>query len=277
MNKIISFFVFSIIFIFQVSAFSAQSAIYIYNDDGVSVESLKQVLTTINKATAGQYDVKTINAKEVIDGTWAQQAVLFILPGGADIPYVKKLQGKGNDNIKHFVKNGGGYLGFCAGSYYASSYVEFDKGGEYEVMGKRELAFFPGKAIGPFLAPYHYQNNSGARAALIQTYMDGVKPELAVYYNGGGYFEHAENYPNVNVLARYANAGLPAIIYIKYGEGHVVLSGVHFEYDPVLLDKKDVYLRGLIPELKKDNLARELLVERVLQLVLPTKGLNLNQ
>jgi glutamine amidotransferase-like uncharacterized protein len=188
------------------------------------------------------------------------------MPGGADLPYVSKLKGEGNRVIKKFVQKGGSYLGICAGSYYGSGYVEFDKGGDLEVLGKRELAFFPGKAIGPILATYDYKNHSGARAADIKIHLDGFQ-QVNLYFNGGGFFEDAENHPNVSVIGSYkTNIGrkLPAIIHIPYGKGRVILSGVHFEYEPVLLDSSDQYLGKILPGLEKDNairltLARELL------------------
>jgi glutamine amidotransferase-like uncharacterized protein len=47
-----------------------------------------------------------------------------------------------------FVSQGGGYLGLCAGAYYACARVEFEPGTRLEVVGDRELAFFPGIAQG---------------------------------------------------------------------------------------------------------------------------------
>lgn len=35
-------------------------------------------------------------------------------------------------------------------------------------------------------------------------------------------------------------------IYTHYGKGDVILSGVHFEYDPILMDTHDTYLREII-------------------------------
>ena len=190
----------------------AKNVVYIYKDDGVSEESLLQTIATLKELLSRNYSVHTINAKDVIYNKWIKDAALFVMPGGADLPYAKKLNGKGNHNIKNYVQDGGAYLGICAGSYYGSAYVEFDKGGELEVLGERELAFFPGKEIGPILAKYDYKNNSGARAANIKLALDAVK-ESIVYYNGGGYFENAANYDKVSVVGYYQNH-LPAIIYI---------------------------------------------------------------
>jgi hypothetical protein len=47
-----------------------------------------------------------------------------------------------------FVNSGGSYLGLCAGAYYACSSVQFEQGSRLQVLGDRELAFFPGIACG---------------------------------------------------------------------------------------------------------------------------------
>ena len=65
------------------------------------------------------------------------------------------------------MKEGGSYLGICAGGYYGSSFVEFAKDDPVmEIVGERELAFYPGTACGPMF-PYDYSNNSGARTLSI--------------------------------------------------------------------------------------------------------------
>jgi Biotin-protein ligase, N terminal len=50
--------------------------------------------------------------------------------------------------------DGGAYLGFCAGAYYASRRVVFEEGTRAEVRGERELAFFPGTALGSVVPGY---------------------------------------------------------------------------------------------------------------------------
>lgn len=47
-----------------------------------------------------------------------------------------------------FVHAGGRYLGLCAGAYYGCARVVFEPGTPLEVVGDRELAFFPGIARG---------------------------------------------------------------------------------------------------------------------------------
>ena len=113
--------------------------------------------------------VETTTAEEIISTDLSNHCCLLIMPGGRDLPYVEKLQGKGNRNISNFVRNGGSYLGICAGAYYGCSSVQFAQGDPLlEVIGSRELALFPGISQGPVFAGFDYASNEGAMAADIQ-------------------------------------------------------------------------------------------------------------
>jgi glutamine amidotransferase-like uncharacterized protein len=39
-------------------------------------------------------------AQEVCKGRWKKNAVLLVMPGGADVPYCNALNGKGNHHIR---------------------------------------------------------------------------------------------------------------------------------------------------------------------------------
>ena len=265
MKRLLIAFYFIFNLLITPGAFSQkENTVYVYQDEGVSEESLKQTILTFQRLIK-KYAVVTINAKQVKEGVWTKNAILFVMPGGADLPYVTKLNGQGNEVIKQYVTNGGSFLGICAGSYYGSSYVEFDKNGPLEVLGDRELGFFKGSAIGPILAPYDYKTQSGSRAAAIHTTLPNVTRTM-VFYNGGGFFENAEQYPNTKVIGTYDN-NLPAIILINYGKGKVLLSGVHFEYDPSLLNSKDQHIQKIIEPLREGNDLREVLFEDLMKLI----------
>ncbi len=240
-----------------------KNKIYVYYDKGVAEPGISYVLASLNEFLGKQYSIQTLNAKEVIEKPWMEDAVLWVMPGGSDLYYLRKLKGLGNQRIQAYVAQGGAYLGLCAGAYYAAAYVEFDKEGPLEVLGARELKFFPGKAIGPILAPYDYESKSGSRAAQLRLNLEAVKT-TSVYYNGGCYFEGTEQSENTRVLAYYAN-GLPAIIECAYQKGRAILSGVHFEYDPNLVDAEDPYHQAILSELKESNDSRIAVLKRLLQ------------
>lgn len=234
---------------------SDKSIIYVYNDLGVSPNMVRHSIISFYN-----HKIIKLSANDLINTDWYNNASLLVIPGGADLGYVNKLNGIGNNVIKKYVESGGSYLGICAGAYYSSGYVEFDKNGIYEVLGERELKFFPGKSIGPILANYSYSTNSGVRAAQIE-----VKSTLMrVYYNGGGAFENADYYPEIEIIARYKENNLAAIIKTNYGKGSVILSGVHFEVDPYEINYNDEYLLQIKDELQQDNHLREELLKNIL-------------
>lgn len=261
-------------FLFILSAVNTSIAqqhdkIYIYNDEGVSQESYFHTMTTIKKHLPTCFKVEPINANDIKTGTWIQQAKLLIIPGGADLPYLKKLDGLGAKYIKQFVENGGAYLGVCAGAYFGSKQVEFDKNGPLEVLGQRPLGFFDGTSVGPYSAPYSYSDNSSAKAVEIRIKKNQHK-KLFVYYNGGGYFKHAYDYPNTTIFANYDN-GPAAIITIFRGKGRVLLSGVHFEYDPDYLDSNNIHLTAISKILKNTDSKRIVLIHNIMNYLIPTE------
>ena len=166
------------------------------------------------------------------------------MPGGADLGYCSMLNGKGNARIESFVESGGTYIGFCAGGYYGSAACEFEVGDKYlEVVGKRELAFFPGVCRGCAFKGFKYGSEAGARAVELKVnkgvLIDGTVPEVfRSYYNGGGVFVDAPKFRDqgVEILASYAESldidsgeGTAALIYRKVGEGAIMLTGPHPE------------------------------------------------
>jgi len=234
--------------------------IFIYKDSGVNSASFTQTLHTFSTLLGASYSLTTLTAEEVRNGGWIQEAALFVMPGGRDLLYLEQLKGSGNQVIKEYVSTGGAYLGLCGGAYYGAGFVEFDAGGPLEVTGERELKFFPGKAIGPLLAPYDYESNKGARVATIAMNLGTSYHNLPFFFDGGCFFEEAQSFPNVSVIGWYQTSEskkLPAILYIQHGKGRVILSGVHIEYSAGSLDIQDQFLAPLIPILKTETTARE--------------------
>lgn len=248
---------------------SCRQTIYIYAGPGVSKRSLIQTKNTMNLFLKFKYFIKEILPEQIIHEDWEKKTALLIIPGGADLPYMQALNGAGNQKIRAYVENGGAFLGICAGGYYSGNFVEFAKGTHLEVLGGRELSFFPGIVRGPLLAPYDYQSKSGARAATIlwiDSFNFAGNSSFTVYYNGGGTFVDAKAKINTTILACYDTDGEEAaIIECRIGTGKAILSGVHFEFDPNLLDAEDEYLKQILPKLKQENSKRILLVRSLLE------------
>lgn len=260
-NKYTKFLFSFLIFLVPLSLYSKEEKqiIYIYNGPGASEVSLKHTEYTMKKLVdSSHYNVEMISPERIKEDNWENNTALFIMPGGADIPYTKHLNGNGNQKIREYVENGGKYLGICAGSYYAGSQIEFAKGTNMEVVGPRELGFFNGMVKGPVLAEYDYKSCAGCRAAYLMWHPEPSSLKSTpfyAFYNGGGYFADAEKKPNTHVVASYKTpSGLkPAVIEIMVGKGKVILSGPHWERDPEIMDVSDPYLKKIIPFIEQTN------------------------
>lgn len=196
--------------------------IVIYQDEGVGEFGLRCLEKFFRED-----DVWLASAEAVIDGRVLGMADIFVMPGGADLPYCRKLNGAGNDNIRAYVKEGGTYLGICAGAYYACSAIEYHKGRDDAICSARELAFTKAVAQGslPALAP-HYDLTLRTAAIAVVTLADSGK--IKSFYHGGPSFHGAAK---DEIVARYNDLpGMPpAILNMKVGDGRVILSGVHLE------------------------------------------------
>lgn len=224
--------------------------IAIYADEGVDGGSLKQLIRSLQQEiNPNLCTLVRMDAEALISKPWEEESLLLIVPGGRDVFYHSALDGAGTDKIRRFVENGGKYLGICAGAYFACSRIVFEKGGTLEVCASRSLCFYPGVAIGPAYGPnrYSYENFRGAEAARISS----DAGECAVYFNGGCLFEADEHYPWIRTMGRYLDLpGAPsAAVEIECGKGLALLSGVHIEYSPRLLNPEDPHLAKILPAL----------------------------
>lgn len=184
----------------------------------------------------------------MISEPWTTSTALLTIPGGADLGYCADLNGEGNRRIRRFLENGGAYLGFCAGGYYGSAECEFESGSKkkgMEIIGRRELGFFPGVCRGAAFKGFEYGSENGARAVRLTTMKDSFEQiqqlpgEFRSYYNGGGVFVDADRFSDkgIEVLAEYkddldvdhGSGRKAAIVFCKIGEGAAILTGPHPE------------------------------------------------
>ncbi|KAA8650483.1 hypothetical protein EYZ11_007660 [Aspergillus tanneri] len=247
--------------------------VLVYSGNGTTVESVRQCLYSLRRLLAPHYAVIPVTADMLIKEPWTLTCALLVIPGGADLGYCRSLNGVGNRRIEQFVRRGGAYLGFCAGAYYGSKRCEFEVGDKtMQVIGDRELAFFPGVCRGGAFPGFVYHSESGARAPELKVSKEaltaGIVPaKFRSYYNGGGVFVDALLYAEkgVEVLAEYteelnvdAGLGAAAVVYCKVGEGAAILTGPHPEFAAVNLDKSaggPEYAR-IVDALAEDDRAR---------------------
>ncbi|KAL9595690.1 MAG: hypothetical protein Q9219_006286 [cf. Caloplaca sp. 3 TL-2023] len=194
------------------------------------------------------------------------------------------------DSVIQYVERGGLYLGFCAGGYYGSKRCEFEVGDKkMEVIGNRELAFFPGTCRGCAFSGFNYHSEAGTRATPLSVSKEalpkGSVPEtFRSYYNGGGVFVDAPKFKErgVQVLASFVDKldvdsgeGSASVVHCKVGDGAALLTSTHPEFAAVNLDPEiDVPgFREVAQALKEDEQQRtDFLKACLLEL-----GLHVNQ
>lgn len=146
---------------------------------------------------------------EVFEG-----ASLWVQPGGNAITVAQKIGPQGLKLIRNFVKNGGAYVGFCAGAFLADTIVDDD-----------------GKVRGLGLLPVEtadYPVDSGD--AGIPLVINWLGHKRTLFFNGGGYFKThgVDRSTDFSVLAWFPN-GDAATLETAYGKGGVVVTGAHPE------------------------------------------------
>ncbi|KAK3303202.1 biotin-protein ligase [Chaetomium strumarium] len=250
--------------------------VLVYTGTGSTLESVRHCIYSLRRVLGPNYAVNPITESSLLKEPWAPTCSLLVFPGGADLGYCRALNGTGNRRITQFIRGGGAYLGFCAGGYYGSRRCEFEVGNpEMEVVGSRELAFFPGTCRGGAFKGFRYHSENGAKAASISVAQAAFPKSPALpdtfrcYYNGGGVFVDADKLAaasgDIQVLAEYvediaveSGTAKAAIVYCKVGNGTAILTGPHPEFDAVNLShQSDVPgYDGLIDALKADEESR---------------------
>ncbi|ROW01227.1 hypothetical protein VMCG_05938 [Cytospora schulzeri] len=228
--------------------------VLVYTGAGTTIASVRQCIYTLRRLLSPNYAVIPLTESALLKEPWQSTAVLLVIPGGADLHYCRLLNGPGNRIIADFVRRGGAYLGFCAGGYYGCARCEFEVGHEdrsMEVIGSRELAFFPGTCRGGAIKGFRYASEDGARAVRVRADKANLPgswepPEtFRLYHNGGGVFVDAAKMKDrgVEVLANFEDDldvdggdGKAAVVYCKVSQGHVILTGPHPEFAAVNLE-----------------------------------------
>jgi glutamine amidotransferase-like uncharacterized protein len=231
-----------------------------YNDYGVwpdGVTAIKNMLKTLGR-TCEEISDSDLNYSTQ-DFSNLYKVILF--PGGYAYWYNYFITKAGKERIRNFVKNGGGYLGICAGAFFASDRivwegVPYDDNAHYNKYGELtgyDLDLFPGTGTGPIneianwnaerwnMTTFNFQKEN-----TVLSYYKTIPYSEDIIYIGGPYFsidKDAES--KVEILATYNYNGKPAIVAFQCGSGKVVLSGPHPEIeedsdrDGVTIDRED--------------------------------------
>lgn len=205
----------------------------VYHDEGAGEFSRGCLTYALSTAFAGRAVVERIHAAEIVaSDDWHERTLLLAFPGGADLPYAERLDGRGNASILRYLERGGAFLGVCAGAYYACARVAFEPATPGAITGLRGLALFRGTARGSLhelAAPYALDHLRCAAVVRVRRADDGR--ELCALYWGGPELV-ADRGARFTPLMTYVTPdGRDAIAAVRtdVGRGRAVLTGVHAE------------------------------------------------
>jgi len=174
---------------------------------------------------------------------------VLVYGGGWAGGYNEFINGFGYNNIRKFVRNGGGYFGICAGSYFASDVVMWKQDFETPVEiynYEYPLNLFKGVASGAVLGIKKWTSPTGCSSGITHgaemtkvninnSILPDISSELRILYYGGPIFVPfmTEKW-KITVVATYEVPGAPAdgkpaMIFFPYGKGKVFLTGPHPE------------------------------------------------
>lgn len=155
----------------------------------------------------------------------------MLFPGGSGSGQAKELRAEGRDAVRAFVRGGGGYVGVCAGAYLASAGYSWSLGLLDAVVIDRA----------------HWARGVGSvdlswTAAGREKVSIGRESQTVRYANGPLYAPaKVATIPDFEVWATYASEmnkndapqgvmlDTPAVIYGRFGSGHVVGISPHPE------------------------------------------------
>ena len=183
---------------------SGIAPILLFNGTGTSPNDVAAVETILNN---NQLDYSTANSLQLNQSgeSQIQGYRLLIVPGGNFVDMGNSLTSNATANIRNAVQNGLNYLGICAGAFFAGN------------------------------SPYNGLNlTSGVRFSFYAEESRGIRKAVVSIADAGGRTldQYWEDGPELTgwgaVVAKYPD-GAPAVVEGTFGNGWVILSGVHPE------------------------------------------------
>lgn len=102
------------------SAFGEQCIrVAVFDGSGVGPSS-KKLIAALKEGSSDRYEVGRVTVDEIAAGELAEFDVL-VHPGGSGGKQGRALGEDGRSAVRNFVRDGGGFLGVCAGAYLATN------------------------------------------------------------------------------------------------------------------------------------------------------------
>lgn len=199
------------------------NTIGLYADEGAADAC---VIASENMFRWMGYKIRKIYAGDVNSGN-ITDIDLFYFPGGSTGPYQTKINSIGRANIRQIIRDGGSYVGVCAGAHYAASIQRWQ--GVYYNSGLLEL--FSGAGIGPMAEICSGPDYCMCRLDINTGYpiTNGMDDSLWIMYYTGPYFTFDSGVGDI--IARYSINDNIAMASFTYGNGRVFISGPHPEWE----------------------------------------------
>lgn len=204
-----------------------------YGVSEISFEAAKDLLKSTKNI-----NLKILSASDIRKGA-LKNVNVFIAMGGSGSQQGKDLKELGRDKVKEFVRNGGGYIGVCGGSYMAITgpsegklnmiaAKNYGNTGWQRGNGDCEMKTNDGQIIN-----LHYENGP---------IFEDTKYEGASSFQSLATF-NCDYYIPSKGTNKGEMPGQPAIIVGNYGKGRVLL----FSPNPILGDPKrdDMFINGI--------------------------------
>ena len=221
------------------SAEPVRIGVYSHSTNETKAAGIVRVFSLILTKEKG-YALQRVKPQDIRAGGLTNLDVL-IMPGGSGSKQATNLETSGCEAIRQFVKNGGGYVGICAGAYLASSHYPWSLSLiNAQVIDRQHWARGKGNVMLTF-------SEVGQRA------LGHPEAEVEVYYGQGPLYGRGTNdaLPPYEELAVYKTEvakenvpeGVPmgvmpgktAIARSEYGKGRVICYSPHPEkpFEPV--------------------------------------------
>ncbi len=186
-----------------------------------------------------QYDIDyaSFDEQEAVSLDFSEHFEIILFAGGFAAEYKNFISD--HENIRSFVKEGGSFVGTCAGAYYASDILRW-QGTDYPYP----LGFFDGRGIGPLSGQIGWGETGTFNLDGNHPANESFDQSLDFYYFDGPYFEPYDDQDEIEILARYAVNDQPAVIAGRYGEGKYLLYGPHPEIGGYSADSPHYNLDG---------------------------------
>lgn len=182
----------------------AASDILLFNGRGTSSGDVAAV-EDILRENGWRYSTASSARLDAMSESELKTYRLLVVPGGNFVDVGNGLASSTTTKLRNAIGNGVGYLGICAGAFFAGA-------SPYNGLNLTEGVRFP----------FYSLEDRGIRKASVTIARASGEP-LEVYWEDGpqltGWGQTVAKYPD----------GTPAVVQGKFGDGWVVLAGVHAE------------------------------------------------